>query len=75
MRTYFRSLTDVLSSPLALQARSFRHGRPAADRILKATRLEDMAYQDLRREDEELDHIEKACGERLSTFPALSREI
>ena len=45
MRTYFRSLTDVLSSPLALQARSFRHGRPAADRILKATRLEDMAYQ------------------------------
>ena len=75
MRTYFRSLTDVLSSPLALQARSFRHGRPAADRILKATRLEDMAYQDLRREDEELDHIEKACGEKLSTFPALSRDI
>lgn len=32
-------------------------------------------YRDLRRGDNELDALEKAYGEKLSTFPALSRDI
>ena len=75
MRTYFRSLSDVLASPLVQRARSFQTGRSETDRVLKATRLEDAVYRDLRREDGELDNIEKTCGEKLSTFPALSRDI
>ena len=43
--------------------------------MLKSTKLEDAAYRDLRRGDNELDALEKACGEKLSTFPALSRDI
>lgn len=34
-----------------------------------------VAYRDLRRGDNELDALEKAYGEKLSTFPALSRDI
>lgn len=75
MRTYFRSLSDVLASPLVQRARSFQPARSATDRVLRATRLEDAVYRDLRREDGELDNIEKTCGEKLSTFPALSRDI
>lgn len=62
MRTYFRSLSDVLASPLVQRARSFQPARSATDRVLRATRLEDAVYRDLRREDGELDNIEKPAG-------------
>lgn len=75
MRTYFRSLSDILASPLAQQAGTFHRGRPGTNRLLKATKLEDAVYRELRQADEELDAIEKGCGEKLSTFPALSRDI
>ena len=73
MRTYFRSLSDVLGSPLAQTAQTF--SPPARRRTsgAESTKLEDAAYRDLRRGDNELDALEKACGEKLSTFPALSR--
>ena len=75
MRTYFRSLSDVLGSPLAQTAQAFSPRHAGGHRVLKSTKLEDAAYRDLRRDDEELDALEKACGEKLSTFPALSRDI
>lgn len=75
MRTYFRSLSDVLGSPLAQAAQAFQRGSVASHRVLKSTKLEDAVYRDLRCGDNDLDTTEKACGEKLSTFPALSRDI
>lgn len=75
MRTYFRSLSDVLGSPLAQTAQTFSPRHAGGHRVLKSTKLEDAAYRDLRRGDNELDALEKAYGEKLSTFPALSRDI
>ena len=66
MRTYFRSLSDVLGSPLAQTAQTFSPRHAGGHRVLKSTKLEDAAYRDLRRGDNELDALEKACGEKLS---------
>lgn len=74
MRTYFRTLADVLASPLAAAAKTVRP-RVGQHRVLKSTRLEDMVYQDLRRNDAEMDAVEASCGGKLSTFPALGRDI
>lgn len=74
MRTYFRSLADVMASPLTETAKTFRPGS-GQHRIFKSTRLEDMVYQDLRRDDPGLDALEASCKEKLSTFPALSRDV
>lgn len=74
MRTYFRSLADVMASPLASATKTFSRGA-GQNRVLRSTKLEDMVYQDLRRDDTGLDTLESTCGEKLSTFPALSRDI
>ncbi len=74
MRTYFRSLAEVLESPLVSVAKAFSR-TAGQNRVLKSTKLEDMIYQDLRRGDTGLDTLESSCGEKLSTFPALSRDI
>lgn len=74
MRTYFRSLADVMASPLTETAKTFRPGS-GQHRIFKSTRLEDMVYQDLRRDDPGLDALEASCKEKLSTFPVLSRDV
>ena len=50
MRTYFRSLAEVLESPLASVAKAFSR-TAGQNRVLKSTKLEDMIYQDLRRGD------------------------
>lgn len=74
MRTYFRSLTDVMASPLAAAAKTFSRDT-GQSRVFKSTKLEDMVYQDLRRGDTGLDTLESTCGKKLSTFPSLSRDI
>lgn len=74
MRKYFHSLADVMASPLAAVAKTAR-SNAGQHRVLRSTRLEDMVYQDLRKGDAELDALEATCGEKLSTFPALSRDI
>ena len=74
MHTYFRSLTDVMASPLASAAKAFSRGT-GQSRVFKSTKLEDMVYQDLRQGDTGLDTLESTCGKKLSTFPALSRDI
>lgn len=66
MRTYFRSLAEVLESPLASVAKAFSR-TAGQNRVLKSTKLEDMIYQDLRRGDTGLDTLESSCGEKLST--------
>ena len=48
MRTYFRSLSDVLGSPLAQTAQTFSPRHAGGHRVLKSTKLEDAAYRDLR---------------------------
>ena len=75
MRAYFRSLNEVLGSPLAQVAGTFHKDRSGSHRVLKSTKLEDAVYRDLRHGDDDLDALEKSCGEKLSTFPALSRDI
>ena len=51
------------------------HGAKAVrlDRVLRSTRLEDSIYADLRGADEALDAVERTAGEKLRSFPALSR--
>ena len=49
MRTYFRSLSDVLGSPLAQTAQTFSPRHAGGHRVLKSTKLEDAAYRDQRR--------------------------
>lgn len=74
MRTYFRNLADVMASPLASAAKTFSR-TAGQNRVFKSTKLEDMVYQDLRQGDSILDMLESSCVEKLSTFPALSRDI
>lgn len=74
MRTYYRSLAEVMASPLAVAAKTFRSSG-GQHRVFKSTRLEDMVYQDLRQGDTDLDALESSCGEKLTTFLALSRDI
>ena len=75
MRTYYRSLSDVLASPLIQAADTFHRGVINSHRILKSTKLEDAIYRDLRYGDDELATLENNCKEKLSTFPALCRDI
>lgn len=71
---YFKTLRDVTASPLAERAKA-PHTGEKHDRLFRSTRLEDMIYQDLRRGDAEFDTLEKQCSGKLSTFPALCRDI
>ena len=76
MRKYFRSLADVLASPIAAAANALRREKAARqDQVLQSTKLEDMIYQGLHKDDDELIALEQSCTEKLSTFSALSRDI
>ena len=76
MRKYFRSLADVLASPIVAAANALRRDKAARqDRVLQSTKLEDMIYQGLHKDDDELIALEQSCTEKLSTFSALSRDI
>ena len=70
----YRTIDDVLRSPWA--AISIQEtGNAATDRVLKSTRLEDSIYADLWAGDPSLDEIEQSAGEKLRSFPALSRDV
>ena len=64
MRTYYRSLGEVLGSPLAQKASYFQRGHADSHRVLRSTKLEDAVYRDLRSGDDELDALEKGCGKK-----------
>lgn len=74
MKNIYHTFDDVLCSHWA--SLEPRGARPeSSDRVLRSTRLEDRIYADLRGNDEELDAIERTAGEKLRSFPALSRDV
>ncbi|WP_251319856.1 hypothetical protein [Flintibacter muris] len=73
MRKTYRKIDDVLQSPLAAIAPP--PSQDTTDRVLRSTRLEDSIYTDLRVDDGELEQIEQTAGEKLASFPALSRDV
>ena len=70
----YRTVQDVLSSPWA-QVQRAKRSPQQTDRVLRSTKLEDSIYRDLRMEDTGMDEIENSAGEKLRSFPALSRDI
>ena len=69
----YRTIQDVLASPWAQQPQAERTER--TDCVLRSTKLENNIYHDLRAEDIAMDEIEKSAGEKLKSFPALSRDV
>ncbi len=73
MKNACRTIDDVLRKHQAIFARSSRAA--ATDRILRSTKLEDGIYADLRAGDESMDALEGEATTKLSSFPALSRDV
>ena len=73
MKTWYRTIDDVLRSPWAALAPA-RNGQKS-DRVLKSTKLEDQIYADLRSDDDTLTELEQSSQQKLASFPALSRDI
>ena len=73
MKNAYRTINDVLRKHQAIFARSSRAA--TTDRILRSTKLEDGIYADLRVGDEALDALEGDAVTKLSSFPALSRDV
>ena len=74
MRKTYVSIEDVLRSPWVSE-RPTEQKPSVTDRVLRSTRLEDSIYADLRGADEALDAVERTAGEKLRSFPALSRDV
>ena len=73
MKKWYRTIDDVLQSrwsSLVLPKQIQK-----SDRILKSTKLEDQIYADLRADDDTLTELEQASQQKLSSFPALSRDV
>lgn len=76
MQQRFHSIDAVLSSPILSKVRAYQpHARKGEDRVLKATRLEDAIYEELRSGDADMDEVESSCRKKLGSFPALERDI
>ena len=73
-RKAFRTITDVLHSPIAELAALRRKPAQKTDRVMRASKLEDNIYAELREDDTEMDMTENAAAQRLKSFPALSRD-
>ena len=73
MRKAFHTIDDVLRSSWGTLTPAAK--APGTDRVLKATRLEDSIYEDLRTGDEALSEIEAEAAKRLDSFPALLRDV
>ncbi len=71
----YRTIEDVLLSPWAKLELPAEAERPTSDRVLRSTKLEDSIYADMRDGDDTLSQIERAAGEKLRSFPALSRDV
>lgn len=71
MKRYYRTIDDVLRSPWAEQRKQLQY----TDRVLRATRLEDSIYEELRAEDDTIAELIAQAGEKLRTFPALARDL
>ena len=74
-RKTFRTITDVLHSPIAKLAALRRKPAQKTDRVMRSSKLEDSIYAELREDDTEMDMTENAAAQRLKSFPALSRDV
>ena len=74
-RKSFRTVADVLHSSLAELAALQRKPAQKTDRVMRASKLEDNIYAELREDDTEMDMTENAAAQRLRSFPALSRDV
>ena len=73
MRKLYRKIDDVWASPWGQMTANA--SRKTTDRVLHSTRLEDGIYTDCRDGDRAMDALEAEAQKKLSTFPALSRDI
>ena len=69
----YRTINDVLTSPWAHM--NTAGSSKGTDRVLRSTRLEDSIYTDCRDGDTAMDALETDAQAKLSSFPALSRDI
>ena len=74
-RKAFRTIADVLRSPIAELAALWRKTAQKTDRVMRSSKLEDSIYSELREDDRELDLTENAAAQKLNSFPALSRDV
>lgn len=74
-RKAFRTIADVLHSPIAELAALRRKPAQKTDRVMRSNKLEDSIYAELREDDTEMDLTENAAAQRLKSFPALSRDV
>lgn len=74
MTTPYHTIEDVLHSPWA-NMQTFAKESALTDRVLRSTKLEDSIYADVRAGDDNLTQVEKEAKSRLSSFPALSRDV
>jgi uncharacterized protein with von Willebrand factor type A (vWA) domain len=75
MQKPYRTIDDVLRSAWAVPGALRKEQDAGTDRILHSTKLEDSIYADLRTGDADMDMIEQEAGQKLNTFPALSRDV
>ena len=73
MKKAYRTIEDVWKSAWATMPGV--EDRKTTDRVLHSTRLEDSIYMDFREGDVMMDEVEAGAREKLSSFPALSRDI
>ena len=74
-RKAFRTIADVLRSPIAELAALWRKPAQKTDRVMRSSKLEDSIYAELREDDTEMDLTENAAVQKLKSFPALSRDV
>lgn len=72
-RKSYRTIADVLASPWATASAPPEISK--SDRVLRATKLDDSIYADLRIVGDVLSEIEQKAGSRLQSFPALARDV
>ena len=74
-RKTFRTIADVLHSPIVELAPLRRQPTQKTDRVMRSSKLEDSIYAELREDDTEMDMTENAAAQKLKSFPALSRDV
>ena len=74
MKKTYRTIDDVLHSPWTNFEPPVTRDDPT-DRVLRSAKLEDSIYADLRSGDDALAQAEQDAAKKLSSFPALSRDI
>lgn len=74
-KSFYRTINDVQQSHWVSRPAQQKIHPPLTDRVLRATKLEDSIYADLRAEDEELEQVEQDAKKKLRSFPALSQDV